>query len=310
MRLGIIRERFLGYILIFMTGIIWGAGGFFILNLRRFGAEPSLIAFSNHFMALFPMAIFLVIKKGWRGLLLSRKGFIYSIFLGIFTKGILKLANDVAVTLVGAGTTTILVYTAPVFAAILSILIFKDRIRVHQKIALFLNLLACILMITGGNFKSLRISGLGLLLGILAAFLYACSTVLGKIATSGDDPITMSFYMLFFSALTLLFFAQPWKHMEMILQPQFLLWAGGNALLNGMLGNIFFLKGISLGVDTSKVTIIASVEVIVSISISVLLLDEHINYVSIFGVFLLLFSIVLMNTKFQEVVKVEEVSEL
>jgi len=46
-----------------------------------------------------------------------------------------------------------------------------------------------------GNFAELNISGLGLALGVLSGFLYALTTIIGKVATGGDDPETMTLYM-------------------------------------------------------------------------------------------------------------------
>ena len=40
-------------------------------------------------------------------------------------------------------------------------------------------------------------------IGVIAGFLYALNTILGKIATGGDDPETMTFYMLLFSSITM-----------------------------------------------------------------------------------------------------------
>src|SRR5699024_3480539 len=113
--------------------------------------------------------------------------------------GIFKIATDTSISLIGVSTASILMYLAPVFTAIMSMIFFKERLRGYQHAALVLNLLGCILMVTGGNFEELTISGLGLTLGVLAGFLYALNTIIGKVATTGDDPLTMTFYMLLFS---------------------------------------------------------------------------------------------------------------
>ena len=85
----------------------------------------------------------------------------------------------------------------------MSMIFFKEKLRGHQHLAVLLNLVGCVLMVTGGNFSELNISGLGLTLGATAGFLYGLNTILGKVATSGDDSETMTFYMLLFSAITM-----------------------------------------------------------------------------------------------------------
>lgn len=128
--------------------------------------------------------------------------------LGVLTKGIFKLSLDTSMILVGVATSTILMYLAPVWTAIMAIIFFKEKLKGYQVFALALNLFGCALMVTGGNFAELNISGLGLALGLIAGFLYGLSTILGKIGTSGDDSVTMAFYMLLFSSLATAFFCK------------------------------------------------------------------------------------------------------
>ncbi|MGI6525913.1 MAG: EamA family transporter [Caldicoprobacterales bacterium] len=110
-------------------------------------------------------------------------------------------------------------------------------------------------MVTGGNFTELNISGLGLALGLLAGFLYGLSTILGKIGTSGDDSVTMAFYMMVFSSITTAVFAKPWEHLDFLTNSTFLFWAVTGAGLSGTVANILFFAGLSMGKDLSKNTL-------------------------------------------------------
>ena len=172
---------------------------------------------------------------------------------------------------------------------------FKEKLRSHQNFALVLNLLGCILMVTGGNFTDFNISGLGLALGLLAGFLYGLSTILGKLGTSGDDSVSMAFYMMLFSSITTAIFAKPWENLDLFANSTFLFWAILAAVLNAAISNILFLTGLSMGIDASKATIVASIEVIVATVAGVFLLNEQINLVGYVGIIIMLASIVLMN---------------
>ena len=173
------------------------------------GASSLMTAFAGHFFALPPLLLYLLARKGIDGLKISKKGLLVSILLGVFTKGIFKLSLDTSMILVGVATSTILMYLAPVWTAIMAVIFFKEKLRGYQNFALVINLIGCALMVTGGNFTELNISGLGLALGIVAGFLYGLSTILGKIGTSGDDSVTMAFYMMVFSSITTAIFAKP-----------------------------------------------------------------------------------------------------
>lgn len=307
------KRRFLqGYLLIFMSGVLWGTGGYLVTQMSNMGVSSLMTAFSGHYLALLPLFIYLFVKKGRNGFKISKKGLLYSILLGALTKGIFKLANDTSVTLVGVATASILMYLAPVFAAIMSMVFFKERLRGYQHFALLLNLVGCILMVTGGNFTKLNISGLGLTLGVIAGFLYALNTILGKVASSGDDPETMTFYVLLFSAITMGIFAKPWQYLDLFTNSKFLFWAFLNSMSTGLIANLLFLKGLSLKIDASKVTIIASIEVVIATLSGVFLLKEKINLVGTLGIVIMIISIVLMNivipTEPKEIAKNKAVS--
>ena len=296
-----------GYLLIFMSGVFWGLGGYLVTQMSTTGASSLMTAFTGHFFILIPLLVYLLVKKGIKGLKISKRGLFYSIILGVITKGIFKLANDTAIVSVGVATASILMYLAPVFAAIMSMIFFKERLSGYQHLAILLNLIGCILMVTGGNFAELNISGIGLALGILAGFLYALNTILGKVATSTDDSETMTFYMLLFSAITMGLFAKPWEHMELFSNSTFMFWGILNALFTGLLANLLFLKGLSMKVDASKVTIISSGEVVIATLTGVLLLGEKINFIGFMGIIIMLVSIVLMNLNIR--IKSQEITD-
>ncbi|NLJ89680.1 MAG: EamA family transporter [Clostridiales bacterium] len=289
------RRTLKGYLLIFLSGVFWGLGGYFVTQMSNTGISSLMTAFSGHFLSLLPLLIYLLAKKGINGLKISKKGLFYSFLLGSLTKGIFKLANDTAITLVGVATASILMYLAPLFTALMSMVFFKEKLRKYQHFALVINLLGCILMVTGGNFTALSISGIGLTLGIISGFLYALNTILGKLATSGDDPETMTFYMLLFSATTMALFAKPWLHLDLFTNKTFIFWGLLNSLSTGLIANLLYLRGLSMNVDASKATIIASGEVIIATLSGVILLSENIGIGGFFGIVIMLISIVLMN---------------
>lgn len=298
------RSSLLGYLLVFVSGSLWGLGGYFVTQMSYVGTPALITAFSGHFFALLPLLVILLMSQGVKGLKISKKGLFYSFLLGVITKGAFKLAGDTAITLNGVATSSILMYLAPVITAMMSMVFFKEKLRGYQHVALLLNIVGCVLMVTGGNFKELSISGLGLTLGVLSGFLYALNTVLGKVATSGDDPMTMTFYMLLFSAVTMGIFAKPWEYTALFTNSSFLFWAVVNSMATGLLANLLFLKGLSMNVEASKVTIITSVEVIVATLSGVLLLNEQITLAGFVGIAIMIVSIVAMNIQLPD--KTEE----
>ena len=142
------RRSLEGYLLIFISGILWGLGGYYVTKISNLGVSSLMIAFPGQFLALFPLLIYLLGKNGVNGIKISKKGLLYSIILGVLTKGIFKLAYDTTITIVGVSTASILLYLAPLFTAIMSMIFLKEKLLGYQYIALLLNLLGCIIVVT------------------------------------------------------------------------------------------------------------------------------------------------------------------
>lgn len=161
------EKRYLkGYLYVAIAGSLWGIGGFFVTKMSETGASSLMTAFAGHFLALPSLLIYLLAKKGIGGLKISKKGLMVSILLGVLTKGIFKLCLDTSMILVGIATATILMYLAPVWTAIMALIFFREKLRGYQYFALALNIIGCLLVVTGGNLTELNISGLGLVLSL------------------------------------------------------------------------------------------------------------------------------------------------
>ena len=294
----------LGYLLIFLAGAGWGTGGVWITQMGRLGASSLMTGFTGHLFALPMLAIAILLTLGKSGFKISKRGLLFSIIMGVVTKGFFKMAYDTTISTIGVSTGAVLLYTAPVFVAILSMLVFREKLYKNNYIALGMNLVGVFLMVTLGNFSSLNIAPLGLLLGLISAFLHASNTIMAKISGSADDSLTMAFYMLVFSTITQGIFAQPWTdtNMTLLTSGSFLFWAIINALITGALANLFYLKGLSTNIDASKAPIISSVEVIVASLMGVILFGEGMNWVGLLGIGLMLGSIYLMNMKPKELI--------
>lgn len=265
--------------------------------MTALGASSFMTGFVGHFFAFPMLAIALLATRGSEGFQISRRGLIASMIMGIVTKGFFKMAYDTSIAVAGVSTAAVLLYTSPVFVAVMSRFVFKEHLAKHQFLALAMNLVGVFLMVTLGDISNLNIQPIGILLGLTAAFLHASNTIMAKFAGGSDDPLTMTFYMLLFSAITQSFVAQPLSahNLALFASGEFLLFAFVNALVTGALANLLYLKGMSMGVEASKAPVLSSVEVVVATLSGVLLFSEAMNWIGIVGIVLMVLSIYLMN---------------
>lgn len=297
----------LGYLLIFLAGAGWGTGGIWVTNMSQMGASSLMTGFTAHLFALPFLGLAILATKGLKGFKLTKRGLVFALIMGIVTKGFFKMAYDTTVASVGVSTGAVLLYTAPVFVAIMSMLVFKEKLYANNYLALAMNLVGVFLMVTLGDFANFNVAPLGILVGLLSAMLHASNTIMAKISGDSEDPLTMAFYMLVFSAIMQFFFAQPWTpaNIELLTNTEFLFWAVINAFVTGAVGNLLYLKGMSTNIDASKAPVISSVEVIVATLMGMFIFNEQMNWIGVVGITLMLASIYLMNQEPKQLMRRE-----
>ena len=288
-----------GYILVLCAGILWGSIGFFVRKLNGLGVDTELTAFMRIFCAWIILILLLMgmsLKSGRNYFKISKKGLLQCFIMGLVTQAFFNLSYSGCINSVGVAMGSVLLYTAPIFVSILSRLLFKEEINARKGISLVINLLGCFIMVTGGDLSVLKVSGIGILLGIGAGFFYAMVTILGKFTSDEVDPFTMVFYNFLFGWISLALISNPIPKIAAVSDLHFWLLAFGYGLIPTVGSYLFYMNGISHDVELSRVPIIASVEPIIATIIGLLVFGENITLVNALGLVIVLFSIVLMNS--------------
>ena len=288
-----------GYILVLCAGILWGRIGFFVRKLNGLGVDTELTAFMRIFCAwiiLIPLLMGMSLKSGRNYFKISKKGLLQCFIMGLVTQAFFNLSYSGCINSVGVAMGSVLLYTAPIFVSILSRLLFKEEINARKGISLVINLLGCFIMVTGGDLSVLKVSGIGILLGIGAGFFYAMVTILGKFTSDEVDPFTMVFYNFLFGWISLALISNPIPKIAAVSDLHFWLLAFGYGLIPTVGSYLFYMNGISHDVELSRVPIIASVEPIIATIIGLLVFGENITLVNALGLIIVLFSIVLMKS--------------
>ena len=289
-----------GYIFVLCAGILWGSIGFFVRKLAEIGVSTSLTAFMRIFCAwliLIPLLAVMSLKTGRNYFRISKKGLLQCFLMGLVTQALFNLSYSGCINTVGVAMGSVLLYTAPIFVSVLSRLLFKEEINARKGISLAINIIGCFIMVTGGDLSVLRVSGIGILLGVGAGFFYAMVTILGKFTSNEVDPFTLVFYNFLFGWISLAVLTNPIPELVASSSPSLWILGLGYGLIPTVGSYLFYMNGISHDVELSRVPVIASVEPIIATLIGVLVFDENIGFVNIIGLVLVLFSVVFMNMK-------------
>ncbi|MGN1381562.1 MAG: DMT family transporter [Eubacterium sp.] len=289
-----------GYLLIILAGFLWGTIGVFANFLEDMGVAPLPLAFFRLLsgtVLLVPMM--LIIGKGWSLFKISRRGLLSCILVGVLSQGLYNMCYMYAIQLAGMSTAAVLLYTSPVFVAIMSLIFFREPLTKRKLAAIALNILGCIMTVTGGDFTQLKIAGFGILMGIGAGFTYALMPVFSRIGADQENPLTSAFYGLGFGALALFFMNRPWNGAGLSLSftlPMIILIVG-YGLIPTAFGYIVYFSGLGKVKETSIVPILTSIETVTAAVIGVMAFHDAFSPGKAVGILFVVGSIVVMNLR-------------
>ncbi len=284
-----------GYFMILIAGMLWGSIGLFVTILKSLGAGSALIAFLRIGIGFFLLIPMMYAMKGRELFKIDKKGLLICLILGIFSQGLFNLCYNESIRNVGVATASVLLYTAPIFVCIMSSIVFKEKIGGVKIAALSINVIGCVLTVTGGDFTSIRFSVYGVVMGITAGFLYALMTILGKTSTGNYDSLTILFYSFLFGSLFLGIVLQPWEGITQLINPYFIAAAIGFGLIPTVGSYFFYMNGLAKGLEASRVSVIASIETVVAAFIGLAVLHETSSFIKLMGIGCVVVSICCMN---------------
>ncbi len=291
------NEQNKGYLMVLTAGTLWGTIGLFATILNNLGMEPFPVAFYRLlFASVLLMPVLLWQGKGFSLFRISRKGLISCLLVGIVSQGIYNLCYMNAIKLGGMATASVLLYTAPVFVALMSRIFFREPLSKNVLIAIAINICGCILTVTGGNFSEISLSVFGIVMGILAGFTYGTLPVFSRLGADDEDPYTSAFYGLAFGAVSLFFMVRPWRpEVTGITDYRMVLALIGFGIIPSALAYIIYFGGLGKIKETSIVPILASVETVAASVIGLIVFHQMLSPVKVLGIAMVFGSIIIMN---------------
>ena len=291
-------EQNKGYLMVLAAGSLWGTIGFFATMLSNCGLAAAPVAFFRLLSATMMLALILLAKgKGTRLFRVSRKGLISCMLVGFISQAFYNICYMNAIEQGGMATAAVFLYTSPVYVALISKIFFHEPLTRNKIIAIIINIAGCILTVTGGDFSDMRISGFGIITGILAGFTYALLPILSRTGADEEDPFTAAFYGQAFGALLLFFLIRPWNGIGTAFSLKILLLFIGFGIVPSAMGYIVYYAGISKITETSRIPVLASVETVVAAIIGLVVFSQSLGAAKIAGIALVLISIAVMNMK-------------
>ncbi len=198
------QETRTGYLLTLAAAVVWAATSPGIKYLIETEHVPALaVAFwRDAFIALACVLALLAVRP--RLLRVDRRALRSFALIGAISIGIYHALWVFSIALNGAAVAIVLIYTFPTFVTFGAWLLFGERIRWPQVLALALALLGAALLVRAYDPAVLRVSWQGTLVGLGTGMAHAGYVLFSQRSVESRSPWTSLTYTMLFGALTLL----------------------------------------------------------------------------------------------------------
>ena len=277
------------------AGTFWGTMGFFARSLYAAGFGPLEVAQTRITTGLILVGLYI--------LLFNRSQFKVKLkdiwcFLGtgIVSLLLFSICYFSALNYTSLAVAAILLYTAPFFVMLMSLWLFKEKMNGKKVFALLLAFTGCVLVSGVGGDESF--SWIGILLGLGSGFFYALYSIFGRYAINrGYGAWTMTFYTFLFCSIGCAFLSD-WQVIgnSVAADHSVLLWVLGLGFVTAFLPYVLYSTGLE-HMESSKASILASVEPVVSALFGVFVFHETMSLWGVIGIALVLGAIVVLNVK-------------
>lgn len=279
------------YLYIIAAASLWGLIGLFVKILSAQGfSSMQIVALRSLASAVCITAVLFKLGKEYFRVRLQ------DLWLFIGT-GILSLTffnycyfNCINASSLAAA--ALLLYTAPIFVMLMSLVLFHERFTITKGIALLTTFIGCAL-ITGILNTAADFSFTALLYGLGSGIGYALYSIFGKFAVRKYSSATISAYTFYFSTISSLPLADfsaetgQWDITTLMAA----LGIGG---LCAVIPYLLYNRGLQ-EVEATQASILATVEPLVAACVGILCFSEPVTWQKLAGIALILASVIILN---------------
>jgi drug/metabolite transporter (DMT)-like permease len=223
------------------------------------------------------------------------RGITYFSLIGICSQFFFNLLYFSAIQQTTVATAVTLLYTAPIFIAIMARIFYKELFTPFKTVALFLCIGGCFFAATGGSMDTLKLNLPGVLMGVGAGFTFALLTIITKAIINDYHQLSIIAYSIGFGLLFYLPFTHPLEIFQMGLALKAWLLLGTIGLISTVIAYGFYITGLSYGIEASKAGIVSTLEVVVSVILSYLIFKEALWGWKLVGILMVVFSVIIVR---------------
>lgn len=286
------------YFYIVISGSLWGCMGLIVKSLQQVGFTSMHLSALRPLIAVLAIGVFFLIKDPqlfrirldclpWLALAGGLGNGLYNIvYFTLLEKTSISFAAAMS-------------YTSPAFVTVFSLALFKEHLDLQKVLSLGMTVSGCIL-VTGFLHGELHYGVGGLLGGLLTGLAYSAYSLFTKMAVEkGCKSQSATFYSMLSACLVTIPFAHLENMVPMLMNPTSLFGVILLGLFCSAFPSLLYSKGMTC-VESSKASMIATVELIVSAILGVFVFHDALSLDQAAGIMLILGAVIILSIQNKE----------
>lgn len=283
-----------GYLMVAAAATLWGTVGIQVQTLFNYNLSLQSIVFWRLFFAFIILFSFVFFTNKKR-LIIDKKGLVYIALMGLFSQLLFNLFYFSCIQKSTIATAVTLLYSAPIFIAVMARIFYKELFTPIKTVALFLCMGGCFFTATGGSVAVLKLNLIGVLMGLGAGFTFSLVTIISKAIINKYHQLTIIVYALGFGLLFYLPFSHPLIIFQKSLPLEVWLLISSFGVISTAIAYGLYITGISYGIEVSRAGIISTLELVVAVILSYLIFKEALWGWKLVGLLTVVFSVIIIQ---------------
>ncbi len=201
-----IDKKKLSFTFIILAGVCWGTSPIFVHYLAPLGFTSQQMTAVRGTVSFVCMLVYvaLVNRKLFKTQL---KELVLFAMIGASLFGT-AFCYYSAMQMTSTSTAVVLMYTAPIYVMLFSVLFLGEKFSKVKLVALIMMVIGCCLV--SGIITGLKFDIIGILIGVLTSFIYAAYNILTKISMQKKlEPVTVTLYSFLFMSVISIAVCEP-----------------------------------------------------------------------------------------------------
>ena len=268
---------YLGYFLILLSATAFGLMPIFAIYAYDHQVSVNTLLFLRFSFASIIFFSYLFMKKGFVSI--TKKQFITFFLLGSILYTLQSSFYFSSIKYIPASLAALILYLYPVFVAILSFFVNKEKLTKFMVISMIISLFG-ILLVLGTPTDHMNL--FGILLALSAAIVYSIYIIVGGRVTLQVPPLVTSAFIALFAAISFLIVGLTTNTLQFHFSIVGWLSILCISIISSVISMASFFAGIKL-IGPTKSAILSMVEPVITIIFSTILLHENMNLLQLVG---------------------------